>query len=58
MERIINTQSPLQNSEAGRLPEMATKGTKTQFVPFVVKKQFYQAAPDIEKGKTQGLPAR
>jgi len=53
--------SLLQNSEAGRLPGMATKGTKTQFVPFVlfvVKKQFYQAAPDIEKSRTSGLPAQ
>jgi len=51
----------MQNLAAERLPGLATKSTKTQivtFVLFVVKQLFYQVAPDIEKGRTSGLPAR
>ena len=53
--------SLLQNSAAGRLPGMATKGTKTQFVTFVlfvVDSIFHQVAPEIEIGRTSALPAR
>jgi len=53
--------SLMQNLAAERLPGLATKSTKTQivtFVLFVVKQLFYQVAPDIEKGRTSGLPAR
>jgi len=56
----IDESSLLQNSAAGRLAGMATRGTKKQvvaFVLFVVRQNFWQVAPDSEKGRISGLPA-
>jgi len=69
--RRIDELRRLQNSVAGPLPGMATKGTKTQkeqnhlgkFVLWLLcflwlDSISHQVAPDIEKGGTSRLPAK